>query len=437
MNCSALFAFAALFFAPALAAQTSAPSESAPSEAAPSEPIPQVKSSPEAYAALYAAQNADDARTVLQRAVKFLLEKQNKDGSWCSDAIETLSEASFGFAVETWYCFKLGANGLAIQALLAVDETPERRAALERAVRYLCTTRVPKRGNEWDVDYAWASVEGFAALVAVARDPRFAAPEWQELVKTRALAFYALLEMTQEPLGGWGYYEGPVVSRRPTWSTSFTTASVVPALYEARELGWPIDEKIGQRALKYIQRCALPNGAYEYDLNPIPRINGGENINDVKGSLSRIQVCNWARRKAGDASLTDDKLRTGLQAFFREHKFLDEARLRPIPHEGYYAVAAYFYFFGHCYAGLAINLLPAGEREAFHRQLRGEIAKCQWKDGSFMDFLGSSHMQVAATSFATLALQAGLEPDAPLSAPAKAIAPVKSAPATDAAPRAK
>lgn len=411
MNRIALFAFAALLSVSASAAQTPAPD----APATPAAP-PQVKPSSEAYAALYAAQTADDARTVLQRAVKFLLEKQNKDGSWCSDAIETLSEASFGFAVETWYCFKLGANGLAIQALLAVDETPERRASLERAVRYLCTTRIPKRGNEWDVDYAWASVEGFAALVAVARDPRFATPEWQELVKTRALAFYALLEMTQEPLGGWGYYEGPVVSRRPTWSTSFTTASVVPALYDAEKLGWPIDPKIGQRALKYIQRCALPNGAYEYDLNPIPRINGGENINDVKGSLSRIQVCNWARRLAGDKSLTDDKLRSGLTAFFREHKFLDEARLRPIPHEGYYAVAAYFYFFGHCYAGLAINLLPAGEREAFHRQLRGEIAKCQWKDGSFMDFLGSSHMQVAATSFATLALQAGLEPDVPIPA---------------------
>lgn len=421
MNRIVCCAFAVLVSATASAAQ-------APAPAAPA-PVRDVPSSPEAYAAQYAARNADDARTVLQRAVKFLLTKQNADGSWCSDAIETLSEASFGFSLETWYCFKLGANGLAVQALLAVDETPERRAALERAVRYLCTTRVPKRGSSWDVDYAWSSVEGFVALVEVARDPRFASPEWQTLVKTRALEFYALLEMTQEPLGGWGYYEGPVVSRRPTWSTSFTTASVVPALYEAQKLGWPLDPKVGERALKYVQKCALPNGAYEYDLNPIPRVNGGESINDVKGSLSRIQVCNWARRRAGDASVTDDKLRSGLEAFFREHKFLDEARLRPIPHEGYYAVAAYFYFFGHCYAGLAINLLPPGEREAFHQQLRGELAKCQWKDGSFMDFLGSSHMQIAATSFATLALQAGLEPDVPTSAAASPAAPAGATPA--------
>ena len=369
-----------------------------------------VPPAPEATAADRAARNPDDARTVMTKAARFLVKEQRKDGSWCSDAVETLSEAQFPFAKETWYCFKLGANGLAIQALLVLDDTPEHRLALERAIQYFCTTRVPKRGSDWDVDYAWAAVEGFAGLVAAAQDPRFQAREWKELIQDRAMEYYRLLEQLQEPLGGWGYYEGPVVSRRPTWSTSFTTASVVPALVDAEtKLEWPVDPKVKERALKYIQRCALPNGAYEYDLNPIPRISGGEHINDVKGSLGRIQVCNWARRRAGDPSVTDDKLRAGLQAFFDHHKFLDEARLRPIPHEGYYAVAAYFYFFGHAYAGEVINLLPANEREAWHQKLRGEIAKCQWKDGQFMDFLGSAHMGIASTSFAILALQAGLK----------------------------
>jgi len=372
------------------------------------------KPSPQATAADNAARTADDARTVLNKAVRYLVEQQRPDGAWCSDAIETLSEAQYPFALETWYCFKLGANGLAIQALLRVDETPERRQALDKAIEYFCTTRMPKRGNDWDVDYAWAAVEGFAALVAVAQDPRYASEAWQTKVKGRALEYYKLLEAIQEPLGGWGYYEGPVVSRRPTWSTSFTTASVVPALHEAQhKLKWPVDANVTRRALEYVKKCALPNGAYQYDLTPIPRISGGEHINNVKGSLGRIQVCNWARRKAGDASVTDDKLRTGLQAFFEHHKFLDEARLRPIPHEGYYAVAAYFYFFGHAYAGEVINLLPPAEREAWHVKLRGELAKCQWKDGSFLDSLGSAHMQIAATSFASMALQAGLDPDRP------------------------
>ncbi|MBK7876489.1 MAG: hypothetical protein IPJ77_12190 [Planctomycetes bacterium] len=385
---------------------------------APAAPARATPEAPEATAAERAARSPDDARTVMTKAARYLVKEQRKDGSWCSDAIETLSEAQFGFAKETWYCFKLGANGLAIQALLALEDTPEHRTALEKALQYFCTTRIPKRGNEWDVDYAWAAVEGFAALVAAAQDPRFQSKEWMEPIQRRGMEYFAVLESIQEPMGGWGYYEGPVVSRRPTWSTSFTTASVVPALVDAEtKLRWPVDPKVKERAVRYIQRCALPNGAYEYDLNAIPRIKGGEHINNVKGSLGRIQVCNWARRRAGDASVTDDKLRQGLEAFFDHHKFLDEARLRPIPHEGYYAVAAYFYFFGHAYAGEVINLLPAAEREAWHQKLRAEIAKCQWKDGSFMDFLGSDHMGIAATSFSILALHAGLKPDAPASAP--------------------
>lgn len=397
---------AALSLAAPLGAQGATPSK----EGAPA-------SKPAAQGAASAALtglSADEARTVTNKAVRFLLEQQNKDGSWCSNAIETLSEAAFGFSNETWYCFKIGANGLAIQAMLALEETPQIRAALERALNYFCDTRIPLRGNEWDVDYAWSNVEGFAALVVAAQDPRFAAEPWKSRIQKRAMEYYAFLAKTQDPLGGWGYYEGAVVSQRPTWSTSFTTASVVPALFDAKnKLHWPIDGKVADWALKYVQRCALPNGAYEYDLNPIPRISGGEHINQVKGSLSRIQVCNWARRSAGDASVTDDKIRAGLQAFFDEHKFLDEARLRPIPHEGYYAVAAYFYFFGHCYAGQVIDFLPAAEREGWHAKLRAEIAKCQWQNGSFMDFLGSSHMQIASTSFAILALQAGVRADAP------------------------
>ena len=82
--------------------------------------------------------------------------------------------------------------------------------------------------------------------------------------------------------------------------------------------------------------------------------------------------------------------------------------MRPIPHEAYYANAAYFYMFGHCYAAQAINELPEAERAAWHKQLRGHLAKIQWADGSSLDFPNMSCMQIAGTSFSILALQAGL-----------------------------
>jgi hypothetical protein len=144
----------------------------------------------------------------------------------------------------------------------------------------------------------------------------------------------------------------------------------------------------------------------------VARITGGEHINRIKGSLGRIQVCNWGRAAAGDPRVTHDRIREGLEAFFEHHKFLDAARMRPIPHEAYYANAGYFYFFAHYYAAQAINLLPPEEREAWHARLRPHLAKTIRADGSTSDFLSSSYMILASTSYLSMALDLGLPRDA-------------------------
>ncbi|MDZ4774455.1 MAG: hypothetical protein SGI72_15110 [Planctomycetota bacterium] len=368
--------------------------------------IPSAELKHEEFPAVKATLSVDEARSAIARGVAWLLANQRADGAWGTRTLE-LIQLEF-FSVETHYSFQIGANALAVRALLSVEETPERRAALDKGLRWLCTTEMSKRGSDWDVDCSWSAVCGFDACVEAAMDPRFKEGELRQLIDARGKEFYALLEKNQEPLGGWGYYEGPVTSRRPTWSTSFTTALVVPALFHANALGWGVDPKIGERARRYVGDCALPNGAYEYDLNPIPRIRGGEGINDVKGSLGRIQICNWARRQAGDKVVTDEKIRQGLELFFEHHKFLDVARLKPVPHEAYYQNAAYFYLFAHCFAARAINELPADERESFHARLRPHLAKVQSVDGQSFDFLGSTFMTTSGTAFAILALQAGV-----------------------------
>jgi hypothetical protein len=350
------------------------------------------------------AVGVDEARTRVSRGVRWLTEGQHENGSWGSGAIDSVQFTMF--SVETYYAFQLGANSLAFMALLSVDRSPETEAALQSSFEWLTTTRVPKRGNDWDVDCTWPAVYGFQAMLAAWEESSFS-DEARARAKARGLEFYTLLEKNQEPQGGWGYYEGPVVSRRPTWSTSFTTACVVPALVRAHESGWPIDPKVVERAAHFLEKCQLPNGAYSYDLRPVPRV-GGESIDNVKGSLGRIQVCNWALRRSGKASLTDDRLREGLNEFFEHHKFLDAARMRNIPHEAYYANAAYFYMFGHCYAAMVINELPQAERAEWHRKLRGHVAKIQWSDGSSIDFPNMSCMRIAGTAFSVLALQAGV-----------------------------
>ncbi|MBL8863314.1 MAG: terpene cyclase/mutase family protein [Planctomycetes bacterium] len=349
---------------------------------------------------------ADEARSALNRALSWIVSQQNPDGSWGTSTVESLHE--LGYSHASFYAWKLAGGAISTLALLGAEETPERRAALDRAVEYVLAAERPRRGNRWDVDNNWTALYVTILLERLGRDPRFQVEPWKARVASRAAEYLQHLLEQQDPLGGWGYYEGVVVSRRPTWSTSFSTACVIPALVGARELGWPVDAGMLARAVEYVRRCALPNGAYEYDLRPVPRLTGGESINDVKGSLGRIQVCNWARRVAGDPQAGLDRLRRGLEQFFEHHRFLDVARMRPIPHEAYYANAGYFYFFGHYYASQVVELLPEEEREAWHGRLRAEIVKAQGAAGQFIDFVGSFYSYTYATGFAALTLQAGL-----------------------------
>jgi len=349
----------------------------------------------------------EEARAALERSLDWLVENQNADGSWAVGVLDGLLE--LGFSIESFYAWQVASNALACLALREAPETPARRAALEQGIAWLEATRPPKRGNDWDIDYVWGGLYGFTALTELAADPRFQQGEWPARLARAAQPFLAILQKNQIAEGGWGYYDDPVYSQRPKWATSFSTALVLPALKAGEDLGWVTDPAMRARATRYVSRCALPSGAFAYDLAIIPRVVG-DSVNDVKGSLSRIQVCHWALFSVGEPKITLDRLRTGLESFFEHHRFLDVAFMDPVPHEAYYQNSGYFYLFGHYYAARVIELLPEAEREGWHARLRPHLVKVMRADGSSTDFLTSGYMKVAGTALSALALGLGLEP---------------------------
>lgn len=347
----------------------------------------------------------------MQKSVDWLVKRQNPNGSWDHAAPASLHELNYSPA--SFRHWQLAGGAITLWAFLQLDETPALRSAIERGLEFTLEAPLPLRADHWDIDGNWALLYVTILLDHAAGDPRFQAEPWKTRflprIEKKAAEYLARLKIMQAPMGGWGYYEGEVVASQPSWSTSFATAAVVPALCSAQKRGWPVDAAMVKDSLGYVQRCALPSGAYQYDLRPVPRINGGEGIDEIKGSLGRMQVGNWARRLAGDQRVDDAKIARGLDLFLEHHKFLDVARMRPVPHEAYYANAGYFYYFGHCYAALAAEqLADPAQRVKYLRAIRGHVLKAQGEDGQYVDFIGSFYSWTYATGFALVALQKGL-----------------------------
>jgi len=171
-----------------------------------------------------------------------------------------------------------------------------------------------------------------------------------------------------------------------------------------------VPDDLFDATVRTVRRCRLPNGAYAYSAPVLPPHLRLESINQVKGSLGRIQVCNLALLRA-EGDLPDGAIEEGIDQFFRHHRFLDAGRNKPIPHEAYYGVAAYFYLFGHYYAASVIETLPPEARKPYEAKLRHHVLKCRQKDGAFWDFWVASSTKAYGTAFSILALSRTLSED--------------------------
>ena len=151
-----------------------------------------------------------------------------------------------------------------------------------------------------------------------------------------------------------------------------------------------------------ILRQRKPDFAYDYGeyLKYVPQMP----INLPGGSLGRSQACNVAMRLWGDTQVTDAIIKNWLDRLFARNGWLDIGRKRPIPHESWFQVAGYFFYFGHYYAARCIELLPEADRPPFQDQLAHVLLALQEKDGSWWDFPMYDYHQQYGTAFALMSL---------------------------------
>jgi hypothetical protein len=127
-------------------------------------------------------------------------------------------------------------------------------------------------------------------------------------------------------------------------------------------------------------------------------------INRPAGSLGRSQACNLALRWWGETNITDAVLTTWLDRLNARDGWLSIGRKRPVPHESWFQVAGYFYYYGHFYAALCADELPSEARQKQHARLAALLLPLQEKDGSWWDYPFYDYHQPYGTAFALMSL---------------------------------
>jgi hypothetical protein len=346
----------------------------------------------------------------IQRGREFLLERQNPGGSWGS-ARRTKGLNIYAPVPGAHHAFRATVTSLCISALSrGAMADPRAQAAVAEAEQWLIKhlPRVKRAtGNAMYNNWAHAY-----ALTALADLIRLRAGDEERCAKLRELMELQIdrLGRYESVDGGWGYYDFRYQARKPTSSSiSFVNATVLVAMKDAERCGVEIPPRLVRRAIDATLRQRKPDFSYLYGEYLWTRPMRG--INRPPGSVGRSQACNYALRLWGDETVTDDVIRTWLDRLYARTLWLDIGRKRPIPHEAWFQVAGYFYYYGHYYAGLEIDVLPEADRDRYRAHLAHEMLERQEKDGSWWDYPFYDYHQPYGTAYALMALERCLPPE--------------------------
>lgn len=351
-----------------------------------------------------------EIKDAIDRGVAFLVQNQNSNGSWGSSSGQdymVICPVPGGHIA-----FRTATTALCVLALIeAKSDIPGADEALERGEEWLLDNLPKVRLSSERIMYNnWAHGFGTQTLARMLRE-RPLSDERRRRIVAEIEGQFQRLKRYQHLDGGWGYYSwGYIAGRTPAAATSFTTAVILVAMHEALEAGVPPPKGLAETAVRELKRQRKPDFSYSYYFGSAQRSPMYE-MNLAPASLGRTQTCNLAMRRWGDKATTDAVIKAWLNRLFARDGWLSMARKQQFPHEGYFRIAAYFFYQGHYYAAHCIHLLPPEERPFFQNQLAHVLLPLQEKDGSWWDFPLYDYHQQYGTAYAIMALRRCLRSD--------------------------
>ena len=339
----------------------------------------------------------------LDKGCDFLLERQNPDGSWGS-ARQTKGLNIFAPVPGSHRAFRLAVTALSISALLEIKKEDQNYSkCIRKAEKYLLE-KLPqlRRASPMALYNVWSHSYGLQALHRM--HELSSSSQRKAEIKDVMVQQIKMLQTYESIDGGWGYYDFNAQTKQPSGSSiSFVNATGLVALKDAQSSGVEVPDKLVSRALSAIKRQRLPDHSYLYGEYLKYRPRSG--INRPAGSLGRSHACNYALQIWGEESVTDDVHKLCLDRLIKRNGWLDVARKRPIPHESWFAVAGYFFYYGHLYAAFCVDNLSPKERPKYQKSLAKILVPLQEKDGSWWDFPFYDYHQQYGTAMALLSLK--------------------------------
>lgn len=350
------------------------------------------------------APSAGEIDGAIRRGVDFLLKVQNRDGSWGSPH-NTKGLNIYAPVPGAHDAFRCAVTSLCISAMIeAGGDSDEVKKAIDRGEAWIMDNLPKLRRATADALYnVWGHAYGIQALVRMhERLPKD--EERRQKLKKLIEGQIGMLLRYESIDGGWGYYDFRAGTQKPaTDSISFVSATGLVAFYEAKQISVQPDEKLVKRAVDSIVRQRKADFSYLY--GEYLKWSPMHPINRPGGSLGRSQACNLALRVWGDTKITDDVLTTWLDRLFARNLWLDMGRKRPIPHESHFAVAGYFFYYGHYYAALCIHQLKPEQQPFYQDHLAHVLLPLQEKDGSWWDYPFYNYHQQYGTAFVLMSLK--------------------------------
>lgn len=341
----------------------------------------------------------------VRRGVDFLIAAQNENGSW-GGPTRTKGLNIYAPLPGAHHAFRAGASGLALSGLIDSGDTrPETLAAIAKGGAWMAS-ELPKlrRADQTTTYNAWGHAYGMRALARLYKTAKSDADKakWKALAQEQCDLANRYMDLN----GGWGYldiYDG-LTTQKPTGiTTCFTTATVLLAMREARDvMGIKLDDRVVKASVASVERQRTPDFSYVYSHNHIyrPRVP----INRPAGSLARSQACNATLRAFGEVKVTDEVLNTWADRFIEREGFLSIGRKRPVPHETHFQISGYFYYYGVYYFTESVEFLPPAAQKVHAAKLAKLILFRQEKDGSWWDYPLYDYHQPYGTGYALMAL---------------------------------